>query len=200
MLIIKSVWSVNDCSSAQRDCGAVLRAALPLPVNNRLDMEHALTDRQTVAGVLVVLVRTRAIASGGSRTSRTGLQASVPVNERPGVRRGIDALLDLGVLAMSGEDIGITTRGKVFLAHVQGLRGETPTAYEHDDKTPAVLEAILAGIDADDRFTPPGSVDDIRTLPARLEGYRASRAPRFSRSWIVMGGLAAAAAAFALLR
>jgi hypothetical protein len=163
-------------------------------------MDSAFSDHQTVAGVLVMLVRERSVANGSSRTSRTGLQASVPVNERPSVRRGLDALIELGILGMSGEDIGFTTKGKLFLAQVQRSRGETPSAFEQDDKSPALLAAMLAGIDNDERLAPEGSVDDVRTLPARLEGYRASRSPRFSRSWIVMGGLAAAAAAFALLR
>jgi hypothetical protein len=63
-----------------------------------------------------------------------------------------------------------------------------------------LLESMLEAIDGDDRLTPHGSVDEVRTLPARLDGYRAARTSRFSKSWIVMGGLAAAAAAFALLR
>jgi hypothetical protein len=163
-------------------------------------MEQALSDRQTVAGVLAMLVRTRSVSGGGSKTSRTGLQASVPVDERPSVRRGLDALVELGVLAMSGEDIGFTTKGRLFLAHVQRARGDTPSAHENDDKSPATLAALLEAIDHDERLTPQRSIDDMRTLPARLEGSRASRGPRFSRSWIVMCGLAAAAAAVALLR
>lgn len=51
----------------------------------------------------------------------------------------------------------------------------------------------------DERPTPPNSTEDSRTLPARLESYRANRAPRFSKSWLVLGSLAAAAAVFALL-
>ena len=47
--------------------------------------------------------------------------------------------------------------------------------------------------------TPGGSTEDSRTLPARLESYRANRAPRFSKGWLVLGSLAAAAAVFALL-
>lgn len=146
-----------------------------------------------------MLVRQRSAASGG-KTSRTGLQASVPVNERPGVRRGLDALLEHGLLVMNGEDIGLTAKGKLFLVHVQRARGETPTAYEQDDKSPAVLSAILSTLDAEDRLSPQGPIDDVRTLPARLEGYRASRSPRFSKGLLVLGGLAAAAAAFALMR
>lgn len=163
-------------------------------------MGPQLSDRETVAGVLAMLVRERSVAGGGSKTSRTGLQASVPVSERPAVRRGLDALLEQGILAMSGEDIGFTSKGKVFLAHVQRIRGLTPTGYEHDDKSPAILAAILSAIEQDARFAPPGPIEDMRTLPARLEGYRAARRPRLAKSWLVMGGLAAAAAAFALLR
>lgn len=162
-------------------------------------MGQALSDRETVAGVLVMLVRQRSSSPGG-KTSRTGLQASVPVSERPGVRRGLDALLGHGLLVTSGEDIGLTPKGRLFLAHVQRARGEKPTAYEQDDNSPAVLSAILSAIDAEDRLSPQGPIDDMRTLPARLEGYRAARTPRFSKGLWVLGGLAAAAAAFALLR
>lgn len=163
-------------------------------------MGQALSDRETFTGVLITLVRQRSAVSGGSKTSRTGLQASVPVNERPAVRRGLEALLEHGLLAMSGEDIGLSAKGKLFMAHVRRARGETPTSYEHDDKSQAILSAILGAIEADDRLRPQGSMDDVRTLPARLDGYRANRAPRFSKALLVMGGLAAAAAAFVLLR
>jgi|KBSMisStaDraftv2_1062788.scaffolds.fasta_scaffold1284338_1 hypothetical protein len=165
-------------------------------------MGQALSDHETVAGVLMMLVRQRAAASGGGKTSRTGLQASVPVNERPGVRRGLDALIEHGLLAMSGEDIGVTAKGKLFLAHVQRARGETPTAYEHDDKSPALLAATLQAINAEDRLGPQGPIEDLRTLPARLEGYRSERASRFSKAkgLLVLGGVAAAVAAFRLLR
>lgn len=163
-------------------------------------MTQALSDRETFTGVLITLVRQRSAVSGGGKTSRTGLQASVPVNERPAVRRGLDALLEQGLLASSGEDIGLSAKGKLFMAHVQRARGETPSAHEHDDKSQAVLSAILSAIEADDRLSPQGSMDDVRTLPARLEDYRANRAPRFSKTLLVMGGIAAAAAAFALLR
>ncbi|HEY2256677.1 MAG TPA: hypothetical protein VGI11_13650 [Variovorax sp.] len=165
-------------------------------------MDPALTDRQTVAAVLATLVRSRTAAAVSGKTSRTGLQASVPVSERPSVRRGIDALIELGVLAMSGEDIGFTTKGKMFLASIQRARDETPTVYEQDDKDSAHLAALLGAIDEDERFTPYRSVDEMRTLPSRLEGgsSNSARGPRLSRSWLVMGGLAAVAAAVALLR
>ena len=164
-------------------------------------MGQEFSDRQTIAGVLALLVHARSVAGGSDKTSRTGLQASVPASERAAVRRGLDALLEQGVLAMSGEDIGFTTKGRLFLAHVQRARGEPPTACEHDDESPAVLAAILRAIEQDDRFAPPGPgpIEDTRTLPARLEGYLAARPPRFAKGWIVVGGLTAAAAILALL-
>ena len=177
-------------------------ALAPVRGNNLLAMGQALSDHETVAGVLMTLVRQRVASSGGGKTSRTGLQASVPVNERPGVRRGLDALVEHGLLVMSGEDIGLTAKGKLFLAHVQRARGETPTAHEHDDKSPAVLAAVLQAIDAEERLSPQGPIDDLRTLPARLEGYRADRSSRFSKAkgLLVLGGVAVAVAAFRLLR
>ena len=143
-------------------------ALAPVRGNNLLAMGQALSDHETVAGVLMMLVRQRAASSGAGKTSRTGL----------------------------------TAKGKLFLAHVQRARGETPTAYEHNDKSPAMLAAVLQAIDAEERLRPQGPIDDLRTLPARLDGYRAERPSRFSRAkgLLVVGGVAAAVAAFRLLR
>ncbi|RYF68369.1 MAG: hypothetical protein EOO22_17855, partial [Comamonadaceae bacterium] len=66
---------------------------------------RTLSARETFAGVLAQLVAERCTAVRGGRISRTGLQAAVPVQERPAFRRGIDALIDHGVLAQSGEDL-----------------------------------------------------------------------------------------------
>jgi hypothetical protein len=147
-------------------------------------LANALTDRATFAGVLAQLVRNRC-ASGANRTSRTGLQATVPVSERPAVRRGIEGLIEVGVLAVHGEDIGLTPAGWQFLAHVQRTQGQKPNVERHPEDV-AVLQLILGAIEQDQRLE-PYSLDDVRTLPARLENYRSHRgSARFPMSWLAI--------------
>jgi hypothetical protein len=149
-------------------------------------MTQALTDRATFAAVLVQLVRNRC-ASGANRTSRTGLQSTIPVNERPAVRRGIEGLIEAGVLVMHGEDLGFTQEGLQFLAHVQQAQGRNPPVERQRDDTGA-LERILGAIEQDDRFEPYRDLDEVRTLPSRLENYRAHRRQAVSpMRWILMG-------------
>src|SRR5262245_12443979 len=106
-----------------------------------LEME-ALTERATFAAVLVTLVRQRCVETGSTRISRTGLQLRVPVHERPAVRRGLDALIEHGILAMVGEDIGLTAQGRVFAAYCRRLRGERLQG--HDDASdPDLLKRQL---------------------------------------------------------
>ena len=146
-------------------------------------MTSALTDRATFAGVLAQLVRNRC-ASGADRTSRTGLQATVPVNERPAVRRGIDGLIDSGVLAVHGEDIGFTADGWQFVAYVQKMQGQKAAVERHHDD-PAALQRILEKIEQDERFEPYRNLDEVRTLPARLENYRSLRRDtRMPMGWL----------------
>ncbi|MBB3181681.1 hypothetical protein [Variovorax sp. Sphag1AA] len=148
-------------------------------------MPSALTDRATFAGVLAQLVRNRC-ASGADRTSRTGLQATVPVNERPAVRRGVEGLIDSGVLAVHGEDIGFTADGWQFLAHVQKSQGQKAAVERHHDD-PAALERILEKVEQDERFEPYRDLDEVRTLPARLENYRTLRRDkRMPMGWLVV--------------
>jgi len=155
-------------------------------------MALELTERETFAGVLAMLVQDRCATSGAARTSRTGLQATVPVDERPSIRRGIDALLEHGLLVASGEDIGLSAQGKAFVAYAENLRGG-----QRDEGH--ALAPVLTAIEQDERFTPHRPIEDVRTLPARLETYRAATQPRLSKGWVVVGALATAVAAFALL-
>ena len=109
-----------------------------------------------VAGVLVSLVHSRLIKGRSSKTLRTGLHASVPVGERASVRRGLVALIDHGVLAMSGEDIGFTFKGRLLLAYVRRAHWQPRAVDEHVDQSLAEIDSILEGIDQDDRFDPQG--------------------------------------------
>ena len=162
-------------------------------------MDSGFSDRVAVAGVLLELVRARLARSGSSKTSRTALHASVPVGERASVRRGLAALIDHRVLAMSGEDIGFTVKGRLVLARVLPRRGRTPLAVQHDDTSSAVLSSVLAGIDLDERFDPKGSVEEVQSLPARLEVARSLRRSSFPTKWLTGATcLLAIAAAWAL--
>ena len=148
------------------------------------DMD-AMTERATFAAVLVTLVRQRCAEAGTPRTSRTGLQMRVPVHERPAVRRGFDALIDHGILAMSGEDIGLTTQGRVFSAYCRRMRGERLHGAD-DAREPELLQRQLAAIQADTRLDADQSLDDVRSLPGRLEGPQRARRQRGPIVWIVL--------------
>ncbi|SFM57341.1 hypothetical protein SAMN05444747_106279 [Variovorax sp. OV329] len=148
---------------------------------------EALTERATFAAVLVTLVRQRCVETNANRTSRTGLQLRVPVHERPAVRRGFDALIDHGILAMVGEDIGITAQGRVFVAYCRRLRGEKLQG--HDDVNDSdQLRRQLEAIQTDRRFDPDHAIEEASTLPGRLEALQQqTKAKRHSPLvWIIL--------------
>ncbi|MDM0115965.1 hypothetical protein QTI66_27700 [Variovorax sp. J22R133] len=163
-------------------------------------MKRGISDRESVAGVLVMLVCSRLIKSRSSKTSRTGLHALVPVSERASVRRGLIALIDHGLLAMSGEDIGFTLNGRLFLAHVQRAHHPSRAADRPDEPDPVDIDSILDAIDGDDRFDPQGPVEDVQSLPARLQVERKPKPRRsgFPTKWFVFACLFAFAAAYAI--
>ncbi len=145
----------------------------------------ALNERLGFAEMLVTLVRQRCAETGATRTSRTGLQLRVPVDERPSVRRGLDALIDLGVLGANGEDIGLTVNGRTFLAYCKRLRGEPTGPNELRDLN--VVHRIVTSIEEDARLDSDQSPDEVRTLPGRLEEeFRDRQKPGTSRLWIVI--------------
>lgn len=148
------------------------------------DME-AMTERATFAAVLVTLVRQRCTDAGGNRTSRTGLQLRVPVHERPAVRRGFDALIEHGILVMSGEDIGLTAQGRVFSAYCRRLRGERLHGAE-DVQDAGVLRRQLEVIQADPRFDADYTIEEVRSLPGRLEESQRGARSRGPLIWIVL--------------
>lgn len=133
-----------------------------------------LTTRETFAGVLAQLIQERCAAVRGGRISRTGLQAAVPVQERPAFRRGIDALIDHGVLLQSGQELGLTPTGTAFARQIQANERTTPDGTE--------LDALFAALQNDDRLDPHRPFEDIRTLPARLENFQAEHRSTFWRN------------------
>ncbi|MGR4871770.1 hypothetical protein ACIPRI_23230 [Variovorax sp. LARHSF232] len=158
-------------------------------------MKREISDREAVAGVVVSLVHSRLIKCGSSKTLRTGLHASVPVSERASVRRGLIALMDHGVLAMSGEDIGFTYKGRLLLAYVQRAHHKAPAVDERNDQRPEEIGSILGAIDRDDRFDSRGPVEMVQSLPVRLHTARESRRSVFSARGIAYACLLAVAAA-----
>lgn len=143
-----------------------------------------LSERVTFAAVLVTLVRQRCAETSSSRVSRTGLQLRVPVVERPAVRRGLDALIEHGILGTVGEDIGLTAHGNVFLAYCRRLRGDMHGI--EDLRDPDTLQHLLSQIEADSRFDPDGTIEEVQTLPGRLEVSRNERPPHAPTFWIVL--------------
>jgi hypothetical protein len=148
-----------------------------------------LSQRATFAAVLVTLVRQRCAETGATRTSRTGLQLRVPVDERPSVRRGLDALIDHGLLGTSGEDIGLTAHGRILLSCYRRQRGDTTAA--DDLREPATLHEVLAAVERDARFDPDGAIAEAQTLPGRLEELRGERRRRLPGIWIVLAAIVA---------
>jgi len=145
----------------------------------------ALNDRIGYAEMLLTLVRQRCAEAGSNRTSRTGLQLRVPVDERPSVRRGLDALIDHGVLGISGGDIGLTMQGRAFLAYCRRLRGEPNGPGDLRDMN--TLQQMVVAIEDDVRLDSDQTPDEVRTLPGRLDDHRIERRPsRSSRLWIAI--------------
>lgn len=160
---------------------------------------EALTERTTFAAVLVTLVRQRCAEGNSGRTSRTGLQMRVPVHERPAVRRGFDALVEHGILAMVGEDIGLTANGRVFAAYFRRLRGDKLRGHE-DVNDPDLLRRQLQAIQADPRFDPDHAIEELSTLPGRLEGLAPPKRSRAPIIWIAIALVIALAAVLLLAR
>jgi hypothetical protein len=164
-------------------------------------MEHLGSNRRAVAAVLVTLIRQRLVAGRTSTILRTALHASVPVSERPDVRRGLDGLVEHGVLAQSGESIGFTTKGRLFLAHVQSLRGTQGANHQAlDEAEMATVSGLLREIDADSRFEPYRNLEEVESLPARLQAELAPRKPPAVGKWVVLACLVVLAALFLALR
>ncbi len=137
-------------------------------------MQKMLTEREAFAGVLIGIVMERCGEAHSSKTSRTGLQLTVPVAERPAVRRGLDALIEHGALSILGENIGLTPAGQLLAQRT--ANGNTDHMSLDGDQERVLLEPLLIAIDRDDRLLPNRSLDEVRTLPARLENYQSHRA------------------------
>ena len=147
-------------------------------------MPRSLTDREAFASVLTTLVLERCMAARSTETSRIELQESVPGNERSYVRRGLDALVEHGALTMSGDDIGFTHEGSAFLAYVASV--ERDPEDDEDPDAHAAVVPLLTLIAQDARLAPPKRIEDIQTLPGRLEGYRATKHSGLLNRWTVL--------------
>lgn len=149
-------------------------------------MSASAHEREIFARVLVSLVHQRCLALSTPQVSRTGLQRLVPVHERPHVRRGLDALISAGALAMAGENMSVTSVGKAFLENMQPGENALDALRDADIGWIKLQLAILN----DDRFDSSRPLNDVETLPGRLED-RGSRRPTFKAWWVIAGLLAA---------
>ncbi|MET0542601.1 MAG: hypothetical protein ABWZ88_12680 [Variovorax sp.] len=145
-------------------------------------MLRPLTVQETFATVLTRLVQQRCTEQRTQRISRSALQTAVPVDERPTVRRALDALVDAGILAQNTNELGLTPAGSAFLSFAGKLERRVPTEPEQDDS----MRAVLAALQEDERLAPRQELESIRTLPARLETLEARRQPAFWRNALIL--------------
>ena len=164
-------------------------------------MERPASHRRAVAEALVTLIRQRLVAGRTSTILRTSLHSKVPVSERPDVRRGLDGLVERGVLAQSGEYIGFTAKGRLFLAYVQQRHTRSPaSSHEFDGEAVKTIAALLREIDEDSRFEPYGDAEAVESLPARLKAELAPRKPLLNARLVVLAFLLVLAALVYALR
>jgi len=164
-----------------------------------IEMQTGSPDRVAVATVLLRLVRGSIARNNSDKTSRTALHASVPVSERASVRRGLVALIDHGVLAMSGEDIGFTSRGRLLLTRVLPRRDAQSSPARRGEQYRAEVATVLTAIARDERFDPQGPIEELESLPARLAVARTVKRTRLLPRWLAGATcLVAVAAAWAL--
>jgi hypothetical protein len=156
------------------------------------------TVREAFAGVLVHMVLARCAEAKANQASREGLLESVPSNERAYVRRGIAALVDHGALSENGDELALTREAKALLAYLEWAETSHPGEEPPDPHAPAAPLRGLIGNDA--RLVPPKAIENIRSLPARLEAYRETQRSVLSRWAVVLMLGAVAAAAYALLQ
>ncbi|VWX62450.1 conserved hypothetical protein [Burkholderiales bacterium 8X] len=140
----------------------------------------------------------RCVALRKTEVPRSELQDGVQPSERAFVRRGLDALVDHGLLFAAGKQIGFNAEGKDYLAFFQWAQEADAT--EPVPERHAIVDPLRAVIDDDPRLAPSrSSFDQLQTLPGRLESYReARRTSRWGRVTMVIALGAVAAAAFVL--
>ena len=159
-------------------------------------MQKMLTEREAFAGVLIGMVMERCREARSPKTSRTGLQLTVPVAERPSVRRGLDALIEHGGLSILGETIGLTPVGQLLAQRTANGNTDHMSLDGHEERV--LLQPLLSAIANDDRLLPNRPLDEVRTLPARLENYQAHRSgDGVLSSWLFWVALVAVVGALA---
>lgn len=156
------------------------------------------TVREAFAGVLVDMVLARCAEAKANQTSLDALLESVPSNERAYVRRGLAALAEHGALSSHGDELALTREGKALLSFLEWAETSHPGDEPPDAHAPSA--PLRRSIAHDTRLVPPKAIENIRTLPGRLEAYRATQRTGLMNRWTVLLALGAvAAAAYALL-
>jgi hypothetical protein len=87
-------------------------------------MDDIELEREIFALVLLKLVRVKCGEQRAGSASMATLLTQVPVCERHFVRRGLMALSDHGALMMTGDQVGMTSRGHLFI--IQRASDGTP--------------------------------------------------------------------------
>ncbi|MFM9428043.1 hypothetical protein RCH10_004505 [Variovorax sp. GrIS 2.14] len=87
-------------------------------------MDNIEVEREIFALVLLKLVREKCGDLRARSVSMNGLLAQVPANERIFVRHALTALSDHGALVMNGDQVGMTSRGHLFI--IQRASDGTP--------------------------------------------------------------------------
>ncbi|MEJ7688068.1 MAG: hypothetical protein WKG52_14385 [Variovorax sp.] len=158
-------------------------------------MARPLSQNEEFAGMLTTLVAEGCVASETGSTSRSSLQASVPGKDAVYVRLGLDALLELGIFKASKDAIALTDVGNMFLLDIQAAESGVNTDIENR----GALKKARAAIERDHRLVPPASHEEMRTLPGRLENYRADRKHPFLNVWTGLIAVSVVAGVFFLV-
>ncbi len=158
-------------------------------------MARPLSQNEEFAGMLTTLVAEGCATSDTGSTSRSELQASVPGKDAVYVRLGLDALLEMGVFKATKDTIALTEAGHMFLLHVKAAENGANA----EIKNPAALKKVRTAIERDHRLVPPASHEEMRTLPGRLETYRADRKRPFLNMWTGLIAVSVVAGIFFLV-
>lgn len=147
-------------------------------------MSEPLSEIQTWAFALLTMVYQPMIARKTGRFPLDQILLQYPADDREKLRQGVEALVDLNILAREGRDICITNRSEALL---QGL-GELASwsrgaAVQFLESAPA-LSSILGQIDKDLRLDPVATP----LLPTAGRGKRPA-APASSTSHSSIGGM-----------
>lgn len=118
-------------------------------------MNYQPTDKEVWVQALIFIVYQPMIALKTGRYPISNIINQYPVNERNNIREGIDALIELDLFAMDGNDICITNRSEGFVKGIDYMVKHSADDARDIAKIDPVFASILAAIERDSRLTPP---------------------------------------------